>query len=169
MTIPTCRSILAVGLHIRSAGFCQDNIIPEVPHLQGKRHHIGSHPQRTPQRPHHYSIRATSVKPCALSASHNLMTDAAHMLRVHGCSLALRNTCAARGRAPHLHLDEVEDLLLALGVRDLVQLLGEAAQHGPPTGLVNRGGGAGVRALVHDCVVAGNAQPVVQPAIVRAV
>ena len=46
MTTPTCRSILAVGLHIRSAGFCQDNIIPEVPHLQGKRHHIGSHPQR---------------------------------------------------------------------------------------------------------------------------
>ena len=69
-------------------------------------------------------------------------------------------------RAAHLHLDEVEDLLLALGVRDLVQLLGEAAQDGPPAGLVDGGGGAGVRALVHDGVMAGDAQPVVQPAVV---
>ena len=68
------------------------------------------------------------------------------------------------GAGSHLHLDEVEDLLLALGVRDLVQLLGQAAQHGPPAGLVDGGGGAGVRALVHDGVMAGDAQPIVQPA-----
>ena len=42
-TAITCWSILAVGLHIRSAGFCQDDIIPEVPHLQGSTPHTGSH------------------------------------------------------------------------------------------------------------------------------
>jgi hypothetical protein len=64
----------------------------------------------------------------------------------------------------HLHFDEVEDLLLALSIRDLVQLLSETAQHSPAAGLVDGGGGARVRALVHDRVVACHAQPVVQPA-----
>ena len=64
----------------------------------------------------------------------------------------------------HLHLDEVENLLLALCVRDLIQLLRQAAQHGAAAGLVDGRGRAGVRALVHDGVVACNAQPVVQPA-----
>lgn len=66
--------------------------------------------------------------------------------------------------AAHLHLDEVEDLLLALGVGDGLELLSEAAQHGAAAGLVDGGGRARVRALVHYHVVARNAQPVVQPA-----
>ena len=64
----------------------------------------------------------------------------------------------------HLHLDEVEDLLLALRVCDLIQLLRQAAQHGAAAGLVDGRGCAGVRALVHNGVMARDAQPVVQPA-----
>ena len=64
----------------------------------------------------------------------------------------------------HLHLDEVEDLFLALCISDLIKLLSQAAQHSAPTRLIDRRGCACVRTLVHDGVVAGNAQPVVQPA-----
>ena len=64
----------------------------------------------------------------------------------------------------HLHLDKVEDLFLALCISDLIKLLRQAAQHSAATGLIDRRVCACIRTLVHDGVVAGNAQPVVQPA-----
>lgn len=69
---------------------------------------------------------------------------------------ALRQ-CKGLCRPAHLHLDKVEDLLLALGIGDFLQLLGEAAQHGAAAGLVDGRGRARIRALVHDCVMARDA------------
>ena len=64
----------------------------------------------------------------------------------------------------HLHLHEVEHLLLALIILDLVHLLGQASQHGAAAGLLDGHRGAGVRALGRNRVVASLAQAVVQPA-----
>lgn len=64
----------------------------------------------------------------------------------------------------HLHLLKVEHLLLALLIRDLLQLVRQAAQHAAPTRRLQAGGPAGIVAHVPDGLMAGCAQPVVEPA-----
>lgn len=65
---------------------------------------------------------------------------------------------------PNLHLLEVEHLLLAVLAGDVCNLVTEALQDCAPTGLFNAHTAASIGTLLHDGLMAGRAQPVIQPA-----
>ena len=82
-------------------------------------------------------------------------------IHIHAAGLSQHDVVA---EVLDLHFLKVEDLLLALLILDLLDLLSETAQHLAATWLLQIDGPAGIRALAGNGGVAGIGQAEVEPA-----